>query len=302
MLIAPFGGARRAKVILNGVILNGIVQTTPMTDADSSRDWAKIDSDTEAEEFVEVLDEEASRKGYIEVKLQRHERLDLSPGDRVLDVGCGQGVDVRLLSSRVGPEGEVVGVDASETMLEAARERTEHTGNVRFESGDAMDLSFADDSFDAVQSERVLVHTDAPDQALSELARVTRPGGRVAVTEPDLGSIIIATPGGQSMDDLNPEYAVHQQPLLGRRLFQLAQEAGWTDLDVDLNAEHVPDFEFAAQALMLEEWLDAMESVGEITRTKANEWLKGCRQANDEGMFFGAGMLFTVVGTVPGAE
>jgi SAM-dependent methyltransferase len=270
-----------------------------MTDTDSSRNWAHIDSDSEAEEFVEVLDEEAARKGYIELKLQRHEQLGLSPGDRVLDVGCGQGVDVRLLSSRVGPEGEVVGVDTSETMLDAARERTESTSNVRFESGDAMDLRFADDSFDAVQAERVLVHTEGPGQALSELARVTRPGGRVGVTEPDLGSIIIETPGGQSMDDLNPAYAVHQQPLLGRRLFRLAREAGWTDIDVDLNAQHVPAFAFLAQALMIEEWLDAMRNGGEITQAEADQWLEGCGRASEEGLFFGAATAFTVVGTVP---
>ena len=272
------------------------------TNADPSRDWAHIDSDSEAEEFVDVLDEAAAREVYIEVKLQRHELLGLSPGDRVLDVGCGQGVDVRLLSSRVGPEGEVVGIDISEKMLDAARERTENTSNVRFESGDVMDLSFADETFDAVQAGRVLVHTDAPEQALSEMARVTRSGGRVGVTEPDLGSIIIETPGGQSMDDLNPEHAVHKQPLLGRRLFRLAREAGWTDVDVDLNAEHVPNFEFAAQALMLEEWLGAMVSAGEIPRSEADEWLEGCRQASDEGLFFGAGMGFTVVGTVGGDE
>ncbi len=75
---------------------------------------------------------------------------------------------------RGGRDGEVVGVDTGETMLEAARERTEHTGSVRFELGDATGPSFAGDSFDAVQSERVLVHTEGADQALSELARVTR--------------------------------------------------------------------------------------------------------------------------------
>lgn len=270
-----------------------------MSDADSSRDWANIDSDTEAEEFVEVLDEEESREGYIENKLQRHELLGLSPGDRVLDVGCGQGVDVRLLSSRVGPEGEVVGVDISETMIDAARERTENTSNARFELADAMDLPFADDSFDAAQAERVLVHTDGPDLALSELARAVRPGGRVGVTEPDLGSIIIETPGGQSMDDLNPAYAVHQQPMIGRRLFRMVREAGWTDVDVNLKIQHVPAFEFLAKALMIEDWLDAMKSRGEITQAEAEEWLEGCRQASDEGLFFGAGTAFTVVGTVP---
>lgn len=271
-----------------------------MTDSESGRDWASIDSDAGAEEFVEILDEEAAREEYIEVKGQRHDLLGLSTGDRILDVGCGLGIDVRMLASRVGPEGEVVGIDTSETMLKTARERTANTSNVRFEQGDAMDLSFADESFDAVQAERVFCHTDAPRKGLSELTRVTRPGGRVGVTEPDLGSLIIETPGGQSMDDLAPEYAVHKQPLLGRRLFRLANDAGWTDIDVNLSAvREVNRFEFMKQAIMFEEWLDAMESAGEITHAEADEWLAGCREANDEGLFFGAGLGFTVVGTVP---
>lgn len=270
-----------------------------MTEPESGRDWASIDADADAEEFVEALDEEAAREGYVEMKLQRHDLLHISPGQRVLDVGCGQGIDVRLLASRVGPEGEVVGIDSSETMLEAARERTEDTSNIRFESGDAMDLSFADDSFDTVQSERVLTHTDDPKSVLSELIRVTLPGGRVGVTEPDVGSIIIETPDGQSMDVFNPEFAVHQQPKLGRRLFRIAKAAGLQDIDVEIHAEHVGDFEFANRAVMFDEWLDAMVEAGELTEAEANEWLEGCRQANESGLFFGAGMLFTVVGTVP---
>lgn len=273
-----------------------------MTDSNSTCDWASIDSNTGAEKFVEVLDEEAAREDYIEFKLQRHNLMRLSPGDRVLDAGCGQGVDVRLLASHVGPEGEVVGVDISEKMLEAARERTESTPNIRFETGDVMDLGFPKDSFDAVQSERVLCHTDAPDDVLSELARVTRPDGRVGVTEPDLGSLIIETPGGQSMDTLDPEYAVHEQPLLGRRLFRMAKAAGWTDIDVDLHANHVADYRFAEQAIMFDEWLDAMVSAGELKRAEADAWLEGCRQANEGGTFFGAGTAFTVVGTVSADE
>lgn len=271
-----------------------------MTDPEPPRDWASIDSDPNAEDFIELLDQEAAHEPQIERKRQRHELLGVSPGDRVLDAGCGQGVDVRLLADSVGAQGEVVGVDVSETMLEAARERTENFANIRYEQADVTDLPFPDNSFDAVQADGVLAHTDAPEDAMYELTRVTRQGGRVGVTDHDLASNIIETPGGQSLSDLDPEYAVHKQPLIGRRLFRIAKAAGLTDIDVEVSAQHVPDFRAAEQAIMIGEWLDAMVSAGEITQQDADAWLEGCRQANEDGTFFGAGMPFTVVGTVPG--
>lgn len=270
-----------------------------MTESGSNRDWSSIDADSDAEEFVEALDEEAARGDYLEMKLERHELMGVGDGDHVLDVGCGQGVDVRLLSSRVGPEGSVIGIDVNGTMLEAARERTQATENVRFESGDAMALEFADDSFDAVQAERVLCHIATPKQALSELLRVTRSGGRVGITDIDLGSHTMDTPTGHSVEDLDPEYAIHEHPKLGRRLYRLMTEAGLGDLQVSLEAVDSYDFDFLNRAIRYDEWLDAMVAADEMSRSKADAWLEACQTASDEGKFFLAGTGFTVVGSVP---
>lgn len=271
---------------------------TPPHEDDSARDWSSIDSDAEAEEFVEAMDEEAAQDEVLEIKARNHELLNLSSGDRVLDVGCGQGVDVRLLAERVGSGGTVVGVDHSETMLDAARERTE-AANVRFEIDDAMDLTFTEDSFDATHVERVLLHLESPEQALSELVRVTRPGGRVGITEADLGSIVIDTPGGHSLNDLSFDYAVHQHPTMGRQLYRLSKRAGLIDLDLDIGSQAVTDAEYLSKILMIEDWLDAMQNADEITEAEASQWLNGCRSASDDGEFFAAGMSFTVAGTVP---
>lgn len=270
-----------------------------MTDSGSKRDWASIDADSDAEEFVEALDEEAAREDYLEVKLERHELMGVAEGDNVLDVGCGQGIDVRLLSSRVGAEGSVLGIDASETMLEAARERTEVTDNVRFERGDALDLGFADDRFDAVQAERVLCHLETPTRALSEFVRVTRPGGRVGISEVDMGSHIMDTPTGHSVEDLDPEYAIHEHPLIGRRMYRLMNEAGLVDVDVSLAAFHDLSFDFLQRVIPYDDWLDAMVAADEISRSEADAWLEAVQTASDEGRFFNGGMGITVVGTVP---
>lgn len=269
-----------------------------MTGSDSTRDWANIDADSDAEAFVEALDEEAARKEYVDFTLERHDMMDVAAGDSVLDVGCGQGVDVRLLASHVGADGEVIGIDASQTMLDAARERTENTDTVSFEAGDAMDLSFPDDRFDAVQAARVLCHVEAPERVLSELTRVTRAGGSVGITDIDLGSHVMDIPSGHSLEELSVEYAVHEHPRMGRRLYRLMSEAGLEDIDASLSAADSYDFDFLNRAIRYDEWLDAMVAAGEISRASADEWLDACQRASDEGAFFKAGMGFTVVGTV----
>jgi demethylmenaquinone methyltransferase / 2-methoxy-6-polyprenyl-1,4-benzoquinol methylase len=104
----------------------------------------------------------------------------LSPGDRALDVATGTGDLAIELSGRVGPEGEVVGSDFSEGMLELARRKAPE---LRFEHGNALALPYDDDTFDAATvGFGARNFSDLP-QGLREMARVVRPGGRVVILE-----------------------------------------------------------------------------------------------------------------------
>ncbi len=109
--------------------------------------------------------------------------LGLSPGDGVLDVACGPGNFSRDFARTVGPEGLVVGIDASRPMLaRAAREtRDARLGNVVFVHGDAAALPFRDASFDAVCCFAALNLFDEPFTALDEMRRALTPGGRIAI-------------------------------------------------------------------------------------------------------------------------
>jgi demethylmenaquinone methyltransferase / 2-methoxy-6-polyprenyl-1,4-benzoquinol methylase len=101
-------------------------------------------------------------------------------GARALDVATGTGDLAIELKRRVGPSGEVTGLDFSERMLELAREKA---GNVRFEAGNALELPYPDASFDAVTVGFGARNFDDLARGLREMARVTRPGGRVVVLE-----------------------------------------------------------------------------------------------------------------------
>jgi demethylmenaquinone methyltransferase/2-methoxy-6-polyprenyl-1,4-benzoquinol methylase len=113
----------------------------------------------------------------------------LAPGMRVLDLACGTGMLARAAAAAVGHRGEVVGVDAVPAMLDRARRVPPQRGAapIRWENGDALALSGDDAGFDAVLIGFGLRNLSDYGAALREMARVTRPGGRVVVLE-------IATP------------------------------------------------------------------------------------------------------------
>lgn len=107
------------------------------------------------------------------------EAADISPEDDVLDVGCGTGVLTRELVKYTSDSGSVTGLDLSESMLSVARGRCP---GATFRQGNVAKLPFADQSFDAVLSSFMLMFVPEPAQAVNEIRRVLRPGGRLVVS------------------------------------------------------------------------------------------------------------------------
>ncbi len=109
----------------------------------------------------------------------------ISPGETVLDIGCGAGVDALVAAHLVGPTGRVVGVDITEAMIIRAKVNLDRSGltNVRFEVAAADTLPFPDREFDVVISNGVFNLTIDKERALREARRVLKPGGRLMVAD-----------------------------------------------------------------------------------------------------------------------
>ena len=107
------------------------------------------------------------------------DRLAITAGERVLDVGCGCGETSLDLARRVGPSGSVVGADISNVMLARARERARGIANVEFLAADAQTHAFAAESFDVVFSRFGVMFFQDPPAAFVNLHRALRPGGRL---------------------------------------------------------------------------------------------------------------------------
>jgi ubiquinone/menaquinone biosynthesis C-methylase UbiE len=162
-----------------------------------------------------------------EMRAQRQrviELLDPQPGWRVLDVGCGPGQLARELAAAVGPSGHVCGADVSEHMLALAGENEVelvHLSGTR--------LPFADEAFDAAVATQVYEFVERLTEALAELHRVLRPGGRALILDTDWDSLVWHSSDPERMDRVLAGWRRRVvDPRLPRTLARQLREAGFS--------------------------------------------------------------------------
>ncbi len=260
--------------------------------------FTTVDHSADPDFLLHFLDEANKQPGVIAWKSAIVDGLRLQPGAQVLDIGCGMGADAFDLAARVGPNGLVTGVDLSETLIaEAIRRATDRNVPVIFEVGDAQALRFPDRAFDAVRTERMLMHVPNAQQALSEMARVLRPGGRMAVQDFDWETQFCDSP----YKDTTRKIALSlcdglKNGWIGRRLPRLFREVGMTDVSVSLQTITVThDF----LQLFLGGHVARAVSIGVLSEQEADLWWAHLAQANNEGTLLYGFTAFIVSGTKP---
>jgi ubiquinone/menaquinone biosynthesis C-methylase UbiE len=158
------------------------------------------------------------------------DQIPLRPGNRVLEIGCGPQGCLDMLATRVGPSGQVVGVERNEDAVALARTmaRTRNLGNVEIIHADARNTGLPKESFDLVTLRLVLVNVPHPEEILREAASLVRPGGWIALHEADYLSFTCEPASAAWARFLELFFAYSEKngidPFIGRKTPRLLRE------------------------------------------------------------------------------
>jgi SAM-dependent methyltransferase len=235
------------------------------------------------------------------LKQRTYELMQLKPGHRVLDLGCGPGIDTMALSERVGPTGEVHGADHDAAMVVEANRRAEAAGvagRVFHRQTDAGALPWPDGFFDATRSERVFQHLLDPERAFAEMVRVTRAGGRVVVLDGDWATFTIASDEIELERRLVRFHAERMinNPYSGRKLGGMFRSLGLQDVHVEGQPIIVTDYALARRVSRLDQIEQEALKAGAFDESDSRRWRASLQRAAALGGFFSSVNGVTVSG------
>jgi ubiquinone/menaquinone biosynthesis C-methylase UbiE len=263
--------------------------------------FTDVDRTADPQACVRWLDRQHALVFKQQYKARTFALLDLQPGHRVLDVGCGTGQDALALAERVVPGGEVIGLDYSRAMIEEARRRgREARVPATFVRGDAHRLGFADDTFDRCRADRTFQHLADPEQALTEMIRVTKPGGRLLIVEPDHETLVIDTP----YKEVTRRFLAFRadglrQGDIAHRLFALFRAHGLVEIGVEPLTEIATDYAAINGVMGFDRGIRTAAECGVVSRDEAERWIAYVEEAASTGRFLYAMTFFITTGRRP---
>ena len=213
------------------------------------------------------------------------DQLQFPAGIRCLDLGCGIGETTRQLAAKLEKMSEVVGVDQDRELVNAASSITPADGClITFQQGDANRLGFEDESFHFVFARYLLHHLTDPLEVLKEMLRVCKPGGMVAVQEPDCAKQY-CYPDSWAYERIPDLYQhLFASAFVGRELYSLFRQLGCTEpyldvetiagMDVELRRSYRMTIEAVGPALIDKGILnpdELEELLGELRRVEGTE-------------------------------
>jgi ubiquinone/menaquinone biosynthesis C-methylase UbiE len=201
--------------------------------------------------------------------------------------------------ARLMPDGaQVSGVDISETMIAEARRRTANQGTrVSLRTGDATDLPYPEQAFDACRAATVLQHVPDPARVIREMVRVTRPGGRVGVLEFDQETTFVDHPDTEATRIILGTFAdAAVNGHVGRELPRLLRAAGLTDVSVTPGVNLANPQFFRA---VFHDHVARLQDQAILTSQRASQWWAELDARTQAGDFLGGAAVFVVAASRP---
>jgi ubiquinone/menaquinone biosynthesis C-methylase UbiE len=270
---------------------------TPVPSTAFADAWIQVDRTEDPSFYVKLLD--ATRAELLErARLSPADffaPLDLQPGHRVLDAGCGTGDLLRILAPLLR-SGSAVGIDLSDTMVSEARRRTDSGfANLSFRMADVQELPFDNGSFDRVMATQLLLHVPDPQLALAEMHRVLASGGRISVGEIDWGTVVVESTDRElgrrftrsACDEL-------RNGLIARELSWRLRESGFEDVRTVARVDVSRDID-AFHRWFIEPAMSHFMRVGAFTQAEADTFIDDLQQRARQGRYFSSRTFYTTI-------
>jgi ubiquinone/menaquinone biosynthesis C-methylase UbiE len=266
-----------------------------------SSGFSDIDHSNDTSHFSSCLATLNSLPYFQDYKQKSFDLMGVQKGSWVLEVGFGMGFDAMALARIVGRNGQVVAVDSSQTMLEAARSRTEDLGlPIEFVLGDASHLDFDGGCFDCARVDRTLQHVPEPEKVLKEMARVIRSGGRIVAYEPDWGTFTIGSRDRLVTRKITDHWCDNfRSGWIGRYLYRHFRAIGLDEVLIYPSTLVITDLNLAEKVFDISKNAEIAIGLGLLSRSEANGWLKELREDNLGGRFFCSYTGFMAYGRKP---
>ncbi len=215
-------------------------------------------------------------------------RLNLQKGEHVLDIGCGPGFLAAEMATKVGPTGQVRGIDFSEPMLTMARRRCRDLGWTSFLGAFASELPYVNERFDVAVAVQVYGYLHDLEHAVAELYRVLRPGGRALILDSDWDSLVWQAIDRGRMGRVLTAWNQHQpHPDLPRLLTPLLRRTGFEILDRAVFPLFNPDYrEDAYSHGLMEAIRDFVPGLKDLDEAEVEAWAAEQRTLGEQGEFF----------------
>ncbi len=227
--------------------------------------------------------------------------LDLKPGDCVLDVGCGPGIDTTAMAPIVSRSGTVFGIDYDEAIIREANINAVDAGVsewTKHQVANALCLPFNLNTFDASRSERLFQHIVDGSRVFGEILRVTKPGGRIAVADTDWATVSIDTPE----IDIERRIARYRADMYhngyaGRQLYGLFQAAQMSVVAIEAFPIIWTDYqEFRATSFALNDFERRVVEGAAVSSQELQKFTRSLEAAQGAGRFCAMGLMVLVVG------
>ena len=258
--------------------------------------FQQVDHSEDQEKLVRCLSDIRNHPFFRSVKEESFQLLQISPGDIILEIGCGPLDDVHILAGRCSPGGLVIGSDISSSLVTLAK-KAANIPNLSYIRMDGQYSAVRDSVCDAVREDRVLQHVQNPQQVVNEMFRVLKTGGRCVLFEPDWENFIIDGADEEVTRDIlnfwSDQFACGH---IGRKLKRLCLNAGFTDVQVYPRTMIMHTLKEAETIFTVSENAIRAASAGCVSQEAADEFIAHLIAMDRKGLFFGSFTGYLVSG------